>query len=409
MLAAPLNSATRTDLQHLLASRVPLIVIESREEARIRELVRAAGQTVRRQRQWAMFQWSVTEGMRRLDGPIGAPQRHLAEPLAVLRHLQATPVAGIYVLFDFHPYLSEPVHVRILKEVAQDYGRLPRTVVLVSHEVTLPAELEHLVARLKIALPDAAERRHIVAQVAKEWATRHAGKRLQIDPQALDALVTNLAGVTAADVERLARQAIVNDGVLGHDDLPQVLRAKYELLNRSGRLSYEPDTAQFSDLAGMARLRKWLTQRKPAFGRGGDSSLDPPKGVLLLGVQGCGKSMAAKAAAGLFGVPLLKLDFGALYDKWQGESERNLREALQTAAALAPCVLWIDEIEKGLATGDGDSGVSRRLLGTFLTWLADKREPVFVVATANDIAALPPELIRKGRFDEIFFVDLPGL
>jgi SpoVK/Ycf46/Vps4 family AAA+-type ATPase len=184
------------------------------------------------------------------------------------------------------------------------------------------------------------------------------------------------------------------------------MAAKYELLNRSGVLSYEHDTAKFADVGGLDRLKTWLKQRKPAFD-GSAAGLEPPRGLLLLGVQGCGKSLAARAAAGIFQVPLLRLDFAAVYNKWHGESERNLRDTLKTAELMAPCVLWIDEIEKGVATGDGDSGTSRRALGTFLTWLAEKKSSTFVVATANDIAALPPELIRKGRFDEIFFVDLP--
>ena len=189
-------------------------------------------------------------------------------------------------------------------------------------------------------------------------------------------------------------------------DLPVLMQAKYDLLNRSGVLSFEYDTARFADLGGMARLKEWLRRRRAAFD-GSAPQFDPPKGVLLLGVQGCGKSVAARAAAGIYGVPLLRLDFAAVHNKYVGESERNLRETLATADVMSPCVLWIDEIEKGVATGDGDSGTSRRILGTFLTWLAEKKTRVFVVATANDISALPPELIRKGRFDEIFFVDLP--
>jgi SpoVK/Ycf46/Vps4 family AAA+-type ATPase len=194
-------------------------------------------------------------------------------------------------------------------------------------------------------------------------------------------------------------------------DLPGVMQAKYELLNRSGVLAFEYDTAKFADLGGMTRLKEWLKQRRPAFDgsvTAAAARLDPPKGLLLLGVQGCGKSVAARAAAGIFGVPLLRLDFASIHNKYIGESERNLRETLATADVMAPCVLWIDEIEKGVSTGEGDSGTSRRLLGTFLTWLAEKKTKVFVVATANDISALPPELIRKGRFDEIFFVDLPN-
>jgi SpoVK/Ycf46/Vps4 family AAA+-type ATPase len=171
-------------------------------------------------------------------------------------------------------------------------------------------------------------------------------------------------------------------------------------------LSYEANVAEFAEVGGMKRLRDWLQRRRPAFEARAQAP-DPPRGVLLLGVQGCGKSLAAKAAAALFGVSLLRLDVGAIFSKWHGESEKNLRESLAAADSLAPCVLWIDEIEKAFAAGDSDGGTSRRVLGSFLTWLAEKRSRVFVVATANDIQALPAELVRKGRFDEIFFVDLP--
>ena len=224
--------------------------------------------------------------------------------------------------------------------------------------------------------------------------------------RALELLVENLGGLTTSDTRRLARKAIFDDGALSHADLPATTQAKYELLNRSGVLTFEHDTAKFADVGGLERLKTWLKHRKPAFD-GSAPELESPKGLLLLGVQGCGKSLAARAAAGVFQVPLLRLDFAAVYNKWHGESERNLRDTLRTAELMAPCVLWIDEIEKGVATGDGDSGTSRRALGTFLTWLAEKKSASFVVATANDISALPPELVRKGRFDEIFFVDLP--
>ena len=190
---------------------------------------------------------------------------------------------------------------------------------------------------------------------------------------------------------------------------PVVMEAKYELLNRGGILQFEYDTAKFVDVGELEKLKHWLTQRKPAFMKKADAShLDTPKGVLLIDVQGCGKSLAAKATAGIFGLPLLRLDFANLYDKYHGETERNLRESLKTADVMSPCVLWIDEIEKGLAGRGGETGTTQRVLGTFLTWMAQKDSQVFVVAAANDISALPPELVRKGRFDEIFFVDLPN-
>ena len=187
------------------------------------------------------------------------------------------------------------------------------------------------------------------------------------------------------------------------------MQARYDLLNRGGVLQFEYETAGFADVGGLSRLKEWLMRRRPVFeGGAGVDHLDVPKGVLLIGVQGCGKSLAAKATAGIFGVPLLRLDFGALYNKYHGETERNLRESLRAADLMSPCVLWVDEIEKGLAGRGGETGTTQRVLATFLTWLAEKNQRVFVVATANEIRALPPELIRKGRFDEIFFVDLPA-
>jgi len=394
------------ELAILLRSRIPLLVIESRDETRVLRLLAELSVRVARSAHLPMFQWTVTDGLKRIDVELGGAQRHNAEPLEVLRHIRATNTAGVYILVDFHPFLGEPVHVRLLKDICLAYEQVPRTVVLLSDAVNLPRELEHFSARFDVSVPEREERRALIQNVAQEWLKANPGERVQADQRALDLLVENLGGLTTADTRRLARKAIFDDGALSQTDLPAIMQAKYELLNRSGVLSYEHDAARFADVGGLDRLKTWLKQRKPAF-EGTATGLEPPKGLLLLGVQGCGKSLAARAAAGIFQVPLLRLDFAAVYNKWHGESERNLRDTLKTAELMAPCVLWIDEIEKGVATGDGDSGTSRRALGTFLTWLAEKRTATFVVATANDIAALPPELIRKGRFDEIFFVDLP--
>ena len=187
-----------------------------------------------------------------------------------------------------------------------------------------------------------------------------------------------------------------------------LIQNKIELLNRNGVLSFEPDTAKFADIGGVDKLKAWLNKRKPVFqGEVEAKGLPVPKGIMLLGVQGCGKSLAAKVVAGMWEAPLLRLDIGAIYNKYIGETERNTRDSLQIAEALAPCILWIDEIEKGFSTRGDDNGTSQRVLGTFLTWMAEKTAGVFIVATANDIQALPPELVRKGRLDEIFFVDLP--
>ncbi|MEZ5500328.1 MAG: AAA family ATPase [Steroidobacteraceae bacterium] len=410
-MSEPNRSANLQDplaeLTALLLSNHALIILETREEQRALELLRRASLNARRKRDWGVFQWTVTEGLQRIDRDLGGPLRTVADPTQFLRHLKATPAAGIYVLLDFHPYLADPVNVRMLKDVAQGYGDVARTVVLISHHLELPGELDHFAARLTLNMPTLNERRMIVTRAIADFAASHNGIAPPVDKEAESRLLENLAGLSASDCERLVRQALAHDGAITSADLPRIMAAKFELLNRNGTLTYEPDTARFADIGGLHRLRQWLQARKPAFD-GSAADLEPPKGVLLLGVQGCGKSLAAKAAAGVFGVPLLRFDFAALYNKWHGESERNLRESLSSATALAPCVLWIDEIEKAIATGDGEGGTSRRVLGSLLTWLAENQSRVFVVATANDIAALPAELLRKGRFDEIFFVDLPG-
>jgi SpoVK/Ycf46/Vps4 family AAA+-type ATPase len=396
---------SRRELATLINSRIPLIVIETRDEQRVLKLLAGLATELARPAHTPVFQWSTTDGLRRLDVDLGGSQLHNADPTEVLRAIRATDKAGVYVLLDFHPFLNDPVHVRLIKDICQSYERVARTLVLVSHELALPRELEHLAARFELAFPTREEREAIVRRIARDWRGER-GAPNRVDERALSMLVENLSGLSVADTERLARQAVLDDGALALSDLPALMEAKYALLNRNGVLGYEHDTARYADVGGLRRLKEWLVQRRSAFD-GSKPDLDKPKGVLLIGVQGCGKSLAARAAAGVFGVPLLRLDFGALYNKYHGESERNLRESLRTAEVMAPCVLWIDEVEKGLATGVGDSGTSRRVLGLFLTWLSEKRGAVFVVATANDISALPPELVRKGRFDEIFFVDLP--
>jgi hypothetical protein len=293
-----------------------------------------------------------------------------------------------------------------LKDIALAATEAKVTLLLVGHRLEIPHELAGFTARFALRLPGPDDRRTIVERCAAEYLSE-IGRQVKVDKAALDLLVQNLSGLTTADTERLARNAIRDDGAVTASDLPAVMKAKYELLNRGGVLCFEYETTQLSELAGFRNLKHWLKQRAWAFRPDRPAGLEPPKGILLLGVQGCGKSLAAKTTAGAFGLPLLRLDFGSLYNKYHGETERNLRESLQTAEVLSPCVLWLDEIEKGLATGHDDTGTARRVLGSLLTWMAERRTQVFLVATANEVSELPPELIRKGRFDEIFFVDLP--
>ncbi|MGE4459558.1 MAG: AAA family ATPase [Stenotrophomonas sp.] len=392
------------DLTALIRANTPLIVIETADEARVVDLFRQALMHVWR----ALYRWSITEGLRRIDmdredDAVGPPDASSA-----LRMVQEAEQRGIYLLLDFHPYLGYASHQRLLRDIVQRRHSQPHVLVLVGTKVELPAELEALATRFNPRLPDANALLKMLREEAAAYAGDNGGRRVEVDQDAVRQILRNLQGLSLPDARRIARQLIYADGALRADDLPQLARLKFELLNRSGHLHYEYDSARFGDVAGATRLKRWIEQRRAVFvASDAPPGLDPPRGMLLLGVQGCGKSMLAKATAAGFGVPLLRLDFATLYNKYHGETEKNLRDALASAEQLAPCVLWIDEVEKGLASSGEDGGVSRRVLGYLLTWMAERKAPVFIVATANQVHELPAELLRKGRFDEIFFVDLP--
>lgn len=391
------------DLEALIRSRAPLVAIESNEEPQVVRMVRQIAEKL----QLKPFRWSATEGLQAFD-PADQPPQVVHKSLEVLNYVKSSARSCLFVMLDFHPFLEDNLHVRSLKDIALSYGKHYSTVVLVGYVVRVPEELRPFTSYFKLPLPSTGELREIVHEVAAEWGEANGNRDVQTTNKTLDLLVRNLVGLTATDARRLALKAINDNGVISDADMPEVMRAKYELLGRDSVLSFEHETAQFAEIGGMRRLRNWLELRKSFFLNEVPEKLDPPRGVLLLGVQGCGKSLAAKAAAGIFGVPLLRLDFGVLYNKYFGETERNLRTALETAEVMSPCVLWMDEIEKGIAVQEDDDGLSRRILGTLLTWMSEKSKAVFIVATANDIMRLPPEIVRKGRFDEIFFVDLPS-
>jgi len=394
------------DLAALIRADVPLIVIETPDETRVVDLFRQSLLHVWR----ALYRWTITEGLRRIDLDREDAAEVAPDASTTLAAIRAADQRGVYLLLDFQPYLGYASTQRQLRDILQRRDCLPHTLVLVGQKLELPAEIEALAVRFKPHLPDANALLKLVKDEASAYAVENGGKRVEADPDAVRKIVHNLKGLNLTDARRIARHLIHRDGVLGAGDLPELAKLKFELLNRSGHLHYEYDTAHFADVAGAGRLKRWIAQRKDVFADGNaPPGLNPPKGMLLLGVQGCGKSLIAKAVAGGFGVPLVRLDFGTLYNKYQGETERNLREALASTEQLEPCVLWIDEIEKGLAAGgsDNDGGVSRRVLGYLLTWMAERTSRVFVVATANQVHELPAELLRKGRFDEIFFVDLP--
>ena len=389
------------DLEIALRSDTPIIVIETQEEPRAIDLFIRFGLKLNQ----SIFRWSATEGLRNAQIELSGAFDDTDAPNEMLKYIKMTADEGYYLLLDFHPYIADPVATRFIKEIAYSFEKSRRRLIFITHSLDIPEELAPWCMRFHLQLPNKNILHSMVQDEARKWRAE-TGSTVKADRQAMDQMVANLAGITTLDARRLIRQAIVHDGAITHNDVKRVQEAKYELFSKDGVIQYEADTADFADVAGLANLKSWLGMREKAL-LDKQEGQDSPKGILLLGVQGSGKSLAAKAVAGQFKLPLLRLDMAALYNKYIGETEKNLRRALQVADVMAPCVIWIDEIEKAISQDNNDDGVSTRLLGTLLTWMAESNEGSFIVATSNNIESLPPELIRKGRLDEIFFVDLP--
>lgn len=390
------------DLPAVLDSQPPLVVLESYDEkTALDQLLEQS-----RKRRSSVYRWSVTDGITRLTfGPQVSMDASKDDPLELLQYIKSQTKPALFVLCDFHPYFTDsPKIIRLIKDIVLNHSAVSHCLVFLSHKIELPPELIRYSARIELVPPNDDEVMDIVREEASKWAKEQHVDKVKADQKALQLLVSNVRGLGHHEIRRLVRGAIADDGAITEDDIPILNRAKFALMDMEGILNFEYRTSKFAQVGGLENLKAWLKQRQQAFLKNQD---DTPKGVLLLGVQGGGKSLAAKAVAGMWDLPLLRLDMGALYNKYFGETERNLRESLQLADNMSPCVLWLDEIEKGLAQGSEDNGTSKRVLGTLLTWMSERAKPVFIVATSNDISALPAELVRKGRFDEIFFVDLP--
>ena len=300
-----------------------------------------------------------------------------------------------------------------MRDVGQKFSANRRTLILTAPSINMPPELESLVEYLDLPLPDLQRLRQIIEETFKRLSKTHT-LQLKLDATGVDAVATNLRGLTEEEAERAISQTLVARYALCPDTIADVLKAKKDLLRHSGMLEFIDASENMGSVGGLDNLKHWLEQRRGAWEDAArDFGLDPPRGVIILGVQGCGKSMCARAIAGEWKLPLVKFDTAAVYDKYIGETEKRIQKVFQVAEGLAPCVLWIDELEKVFA-GSGpdsasvDAGVSSRILAAFLGWMQERKAPVFVAATCNNVTALPPELIRKGRFDELFFVDLPN-
>ncbi|MGH1441048.1 MAG: AAA family ATPase [Cellvibrionaceae bacterium] len=389
------------DIELMVKKGISLIAIESYEEPRVLELcTRLALKTYRK-----LYRWTCTDGLVENASTHRAVTAKFDKPEDLLISIREESTAAIYVLCDFHSYFDNPKVIRYLKDIIL-YGAEGVTVVLSGHEVKLPPELDRHSSHFRLNFPSEDKIRQIILDEAREWQKNNGGRQVKTDSKTLDRMIGNLRGLTESDVKHLVKGAIYVDGAITSSDIQDVNKSKFELMNMNNILTYEYDTAHFAEVGGLNGLKDWLAKRKDGF-INPQKNMDPPKGVMLLGVQGGGKSLAAKSVAGLWHIPLLRLDMAALYNKYHGETERNLRETLTLADKVAPCVLWMDEIEKSLGQSDNE-GLSQRVLGTLLTWMAERKSQVFIVATSNDISRLPPELVRKGRLDEIFFIDLPS-
>ena len=398
------SSSKCDELSLLINSRNPIITVETSEEQRFCVLVEQVAERL----EVPLYTWSVTTGLARAGG---AALYNSDQPEQALANIGTIHGDAIFLLKDFARYCDNDRISRKMRDLADGFRTGKRSIVLLAASIALPPELSADVAAFQLGLPSAEELLSGIRRTLAEVSASQGVPNL-LDSAGLGQLARNLTGLSEDEALRVLRQSVLARGKADSELLDDVLDAKRQALRADGLLETVKRDASFTDVVGLERLRDWVAKRKSAWTPEGQRfGLVPPKGVLITGVQGCGKSLAARAVAGEWGYELVRLDAGALYDKFVGESEKRLRKALDLAQKLAPVVLWIDEIEKAFASagssGDADAGLSQRLLATLLTWMQDRESGVFLAATSNNITVLPPEMLRKGRFDEIFFVDLP--
>jgi len=396
------------EIEILIRAKYPILYVVSWEERRVAD---ALGGICGRLG-WRLHDWSVTQGLKPpLGGSSGkASSTTLPGELEVLTQIHEARGQAVFLLRDFHVYLKDSRVVRLLRDLAHRVRGRAQTVVLVAPVLNLPVELEKDVTVVEFALPNRADIERLL-DVALDSVSDNVKGGVALSPEEREAVIKSALGLTLDEVESAFARSLVENRSI-HVDV--VLEEKKQIVRKSGLLEYYPAQNQMSDVGGLEHVKDWLQKRAKSFtDRAKEFGIPAPKGVLLLGVQGCGKSLVAKTIASSWALPMLKLDVGRVFGSLVGQSEENMRRAIRIAESVAPCVLWMDELEKGLAgmsgSGVSDSGTTARVFSTLLTWMQEKTKPVFLVATANDVSALPPELLRKGRFDEIFFIDLPNL
>jgi hypothetical protein len=401
------------EIEVLIRARYPILYVVSPEELRVQGVLLDIAHRLQKK----VFEWSVTTGLVPAGTSIQVQKNRSAptkDPLLALDQVIDQVDPAIFVFKDFHPFLTKthPGVIRKLKEIAQHLRNSLKTIILISPLVELPAELEKEVTLLNFPLPTRDDLAAMLESIIDD-VRQSAPVRIELDCTARERLLQAALGLTLGEAENVFARILVADQRLDGDHVQAVFSEKQQIIRKSGLLEYYPSSETMEQVGGLGVLKDWFQKRTVAFTDEARAfGLPAPKGILLMGVQGCGKSLCAKAISALWKLPLLRFDIGRMFGSFVGSSEENIRRAITVAESVAPAILWVDEIDKGFSgshgSGMADAGTSARVFGTFLTWLSEKTAPVFVVTTANDISHLPPEFLRKGRLDELFFVDLPS-
>lgn len=390
----------REEFTLLLRACYPLLYIPTLEEERVEGAIAQCATSLG---QRTVYTWDFVDGYQDNPNNTGFGKRNPLQALEFIEKLPAN-VGGIFILRDFQRFLEDVAIARKLRNLARRLKAEPKNIVIIAPEVKIPADLAEVLTIIKFPLPTASEIRTEIGRLLQ-------GVGQPLDEALLSELVRAAQGLSLERIRRVLTLSLANHSQIQADDVELILAEKRQSIRQTQILDFYPATEQISDIGGLDQLKEWLLRRGGAFSeKAREYGLPHPRGLLLVGIQGTGKSLTAKAIAHHWHLPLLRLDVGRLFAGLVGESESRTRQMIQLAEALAPCILWIDEIDKAFAGADGnsDGGTTSRVFGTFITWLAEKQSPVFVVATANKIHTLPPEMLRKGRFDEIFFVGLPS-
>ncbi len=402
-----------SEIETLIRARYPILYIVSSEETRVQNAIMA----IAARRQKKAFEWSFSVGIVPAGTSLQSQKHRNAatkDPLAALDQVIEQVEPAIFIFKDFHPFLTKNnfAVIRKLKEIALHLKNSFKTVILISPTLEIPTELEKEITVLNFPLPDREELSKLLDRIIQD-VSQFKQVKIDLDEPGRERLLQAALGLTLGEAENVFAKIIVKDERLSAEDVNEVFAEKQQIIRKSGLLEYYATNETFSSVGGLSVLKDWLQKRAVTFtDEARKFGLPAPKGILILGVQGCGKSLCAKAVSSMWQQPLLRFDMGRMFGSLVGSSEENVRRAIAVAESVAPAILWVDEIDKAFAgsqsSGGTDGGTTARVFGTFLTWLSEKSAPVFVVATANDISQLPPELLRKGRLDEIFFVDLPS-